>query len=82
MRILEEDLSVRAVEQAVRTHKHVPVRGHVRAAAGRRSRPKPKALEEDLQRSLSRKVELQTAGPTSKKGWVKLEFYSLEDLIP
>jgi len=79
-RILDEELSVRAVEQAVRDHKQVPVKGHIRAAAGQAKSPDTKALEEDLQRALSRKVELQTIGPASKKGWIKLEFYSLDDL--
>ncbi len=80
-RILDEELTVRAVEQAVRDHKQVPVRGHVRgAAAGPSKAPEVKALEEDLQRTLARKVELQLGNAAAKKGWVRLEFYSLEDL--
>jgi ParB family transcriptional regulator, chromosome partitioning protein len=78
-RILEDRLSVRAVEEAVRAHKQqVPVRGHIRGAAPAKA-PEVKAIEEDLQRTLARKVELQTSA-TAKKGWVKLEFYSLDDL--
>jgi ParB family transcriptional regulator, chromosome partitioning protein len=78
-RILEDRLSVRAVEEAVRAHKQkVPVRGHVRGAAPAKA-PEVKAIEEDLQRTLARKVELQ-AGASAKKGWLKLEFYSLDDL--
>jgi ParB family chromosome partitioning protein len=78
-RILGEDLSVRAVEQAVREHKQVAVKGHVRGTPPAKS-PEAKAIEEDLQRTLARKVELQTVGAEGKKGWLKLEFYSLEDL--
>jgi ParB family transcriptional regulator, chromosome partitioning protein len=79
-RILIDGLSVRAVEQAVRDHKQVPVRSHVRAPAGQSKPPEVKAVEEDLQRILARKVELQTLGAEAKKGWLKLEFYSLDDL--
>lgn len=78
-RIVNEQLTVRTVENAVREHKQVSVRGHVRGAKETKS-PEVKALEEDLQRTLARKVELQTTGPTAQKGWLKLEFYSLDDL--
>lgn len=79
-RITDENLSVRAVEQAVRDHKQVAVRGHVRGATPAVKPPEVKAIEEDLQRNLTRKVELQTLGADAKKGWLKLEFYSLDDL--
>jgi len=81
-RIVEENLSVRAVEQAVREHRQVAVRGHIRgtAAAPAPKPPEVRAIEEDLQRTLTRKVELQTSGTEAKKGWLKLEFYSLDDL--
>jgi len=65
MRILEEDLSVRAVEQAVRpkTYRYANA-----PRGGRQAKsPETKALEEDHARSLSRKVELQTAGPFKKR---------------
>ena len=78
-RILAENLSVRSVEQAVREHKQVAVKGHVRGTAPAKA-PEVKAIEEDLQRTLTRKVELQTLGADAKKGWLKLEFYSLDDL--
>jgi ParB family chromosome partitioning protein len=79
-RILTEDLPVRAVEHAVRAQKKVPVREHLRSA-GYESKPaEVKAIEEDLQRVLARKVELQTSGASAQKGWLKLEFYSLDDL--
>jgi ParB family chromosome partitioning protein len=78
-RIIDERLSVRVVEEAVRDHKEVQVRGHVRGAAPAKA-PEVRSLEEDLQRSLGRKVELQVSGAQAKKGWLKLEFYSLDDL--
>jgi ParB family chromosome partitioning protein len=78
-RIMSEDLPVRAVEKAVAAHKQVTVKGHARKAP--EAKPlEVKALEEDLQRALARKVELARSGPTSQKGWLKLEYYSLEDL--
>jgi ParB family chromosome partitioning protein len=78
-RIIDDKLSVRAVEEAVRHQKQIAVKGHVRGAVPAKS-PEARALEEDLQRTLTRKVELQTSGPAAKKGWLKLEFYSLDDL--
>jgi ParB family transcriptional regulator, chromosome partitioning protein len=78
-RILGEQLSVRATEQAVQQHK-VAVKGHTRKAAGESKPAEVRAVEEDLQRVLTRKVELQTTSAASQKGWIKLEFYSLDDL--
>ncbi len=39
--------------------------------------PEIKAYEEDFQRELGRKVEIQTSG---KKGWIRFAFYSPTDL--
>jgi ParB family transcriptional regulator, chromosome partitioning protein len=79
-RILKEELTVRAVEQAVRDHKQAPSkREHLRAAGYESRPPETKALEEDLQHTLTRKVEIHTAGSASQKGWIKLEFYSLDE---
>jgi ParB family transcriptional regulator, chromosome partitioning protein len=72
--ILAGELTVRHVEQAARDRK----RGKTAAAHP----PKPadlKALEEELQRILTRKVEIHSSGLPSNKGWIKLEFYSLDD---
>jgi len=66
-RITDENLSVRAVEQAVREHKQVAVRGHVRGTTPAVKPPEVKAIEEDLQRTLTRKVELQTLGLKRKR---------------
>jgi len=78
--ITADHLTVRAVEQAVRSQKAVRVREHVRAAGYETRSADVKAIEDDLQKTLGRKVELRTAGPASHKGWIKLEFYSLDDL--
>jgi ParB family transcriptional regulator, chromosome partitioning protein len=75
-RILTEQLTVRDVEKAARVHKSRPLPPPAAPA-------KPadvKALEEDLQHSLGRKVEFQTTNASSHSGWIKLEFYSLNDL--
>jgi ParB family chromosome partitioning protein len=79
-RILQEELPVRMVEQAVRDHKQVAVKGHVRGATDDKKPAEVRAIEEDLQRTMVRKVFLQTTGAASQKGWIKLEFYSLDDL--
>jgi len=78
--ILEESLTVRAVEQAVREKKNVNVREHVRTNGYDAKLPEVRAIEEDLQHSLARKVELRETNSASHKGWLKLEFYSLDDL--
>ena len=74
--ILSDDLTVRRVEQAARDHK--TGKKHLRAA-GYDNRPEVRSLEEELQRVLARKVEIHTNAGSSHKGWVKLEFYSLDD---
>jgi ParB family chromosome partitioning protein len=79
-RIIDEELTVRAVEQAAREQKQLPAKSPAQPATPPAKSPEAKALEEDLQRILGRKVELHTAGPASKKGSIKLEFYSLDDL--
>lgn len=76
-RILSEALPVRAVEEAVRQHKQ---KGSKASGTPEKINPEIRAIEEDLQRALARKVSFQVSGPTSQKGWIKLEFYSLDDL--
>lgn len=76
-RILVESLPVRTVEQAVREHKNKPAR---QAPEGEKKSAEIRAIEEDLQRVLARKVEFQIANAQAQKGWLRLEFYSLEDL--
>jgi ParB family chromosome partitioning protein len=78
-RILDENLPVRDTEQAVREHK-IKVKGHTRTKSGQSKPPEVKAIEDDLQKTLARKVELQLAPGKTQKGVLKLEFYSLDDL--
>lgn len=77
-RILSENLPVRAVEEAVRSHKGKPSK--TAAPEGEKKSAEIRSIEEELQRSLVRKVEFQISGAASQKGWIKLEFYSLDDL--
>jgi len=78
--IIEGKLTVRAVEQAVRAKKQVQVREHVRVNGYETKPAEVRTIEEDLQRTLTRKVELHETDTSSHKGWLKLEFYSLDDL--
>jgi ParB family chromosome partitioning protein len=75
--ITSNNLTVRHVEQAARDHKKGKTPEHLRTA-GYDSRPaEVRSLEEELQRVLTRKVEIHAGA--SHKGWVKLEYYSLDD---
>ena len=76
-RILSDDLTVRVIEQEVRARKKSATPEHVRTAGYETKSPDVRALEEELQRALGRKVEVHS--PTGTKGWLKLEFYSLDD---
>ena len=76
--ILSEGLTVRHVENAAQAHKRGKKPEHLRTA-GYDNRPAEiRALEEELQRALARKVEIH-ANEKSHKGSIKLEFYSLDD---
>jgi ParB family chromosome partitioning protein len=77
--ILSDGLTVRHVEDAARDHKRGKKQEHLRTAGYENKPPEIKALEEDLQHTLARKVEIHTSSPSSHKGWIKLEFYSLDD---
>lgn len=79
-KIIAEQLTVRAVEQEVRQTKQTKVREHVRAAGSDLKPPEVLTIEEELRHALTRKVELHETDRTSHKGWLKLEFYSLDDL--
>jgi ParB family chromosome partitioning protein len=75
--ILSNSLTVRHVEQAARDHKKGKSPEHLRTA-GYDNRPaEVRSLEEEFQRLLTRKVEIHNSA--SNKGWVKLEYYSLDD---
>ncbi len=74
-RILQEKLTVREVEKLVLDWQSASSEGRVKTA--RRKNPDVRHLEEELQRTLGRKVEIQGRG---KRGWVRISFYSLDDL--
>lgn len=76
-RVINERLTVREVEKLVADWKTVLTAGET--SLRRRGRQKSSAvrsLEEELQRILSRKVEITGS---QKKGWVRLQYYSLDD---
>ncbi len=77
--ILSNSLTVRHVEQAARDHKKGKTPEHLRISGYETRSAEVRHLEEDLQRTLTRKIEIHTTGTSSQKGWVKLEFYSLDD---
>ena len=75
-RVLAEKLTVRDVERLVADWRSAAASGRVKAA--RRKNPDVRHMEEELQRSLGRRVSVDAKG--KQKGWIKLEFYSVEDL--
>ena len=75
-RIVQEKLTVRDVERMVADWTSATKSGLVKTA--KRKNPDLRHLEEDLQRLLGRRVDIQSRGKS--KGWVRLEFYSVSDL--
>ena len=75
-RILMERLTVRDVEKLVTDWRSA--RGTGRVKTVHRKNPDVRHMEEELQRHLGRRVSIESRG--RHKGWVKLEFYSLDDL--
>jgi ParB family chromosome partitioning protein len=75
-RVLAEKLTVRDVERLVADWRTAAATGRVRPS--RRKNPDVRHMEEDLQRALGRRVSVDAKG--KQKGWIKLEFYSLDDL--
>lgn len=75
-RVLVEKLTVRDVERMVADWASAKADGRVKL--GRRKNPDVRHMEEDLQRVLGRRVSVEAKG--KQKGWVKLEFYSFDDL--
>lgn len=74
VQVIDEKLSVRDLEALL----------SLTPGAKKRNAPKTKTLlpevqkyQEELQKNLARRVEIQTNG---KKGWLKFEFYNPEDL--
>lgn len=75
-RILREKLTVREVEKIVADWQSAARDGRV--APAKKKNADIRHLEEELQRTLGRRVEIQSRGKT--KGWMRLEFYSIDDL--
>jgi len=75
-RVVQEKLTVRDVERLVTDWTSASKEG--RAPAVPRKNPDVRHLEEELQRELGRRVVVEERG--KNKGWVRLEFYSLDDL--
>jgi ParB family chromosome partitioning protein len=74
-KIVEKGMSVRELE-AVIQNENVPTKGK-KGAQRREPSAEVKRYEEEFQRILGRRVEIQNAG---KKGWMKFAFYSPWDL--
>jgi ParB family chromosome partitioning protein len=75
-RVVQEKLTVRDVEKLVLDWASAARAGRVKSP--RRKNADVRHLEEDLQRTLSRRVVIDARA--KNKGWVRLEFYSLDDL--
>jgi ParB family chromosome partitioning protein len=75
-RVVQEKLTVREVERLVANGAGATRSG--RAPAAKRKNPDVRHLEEELQSHLGRRVVVDARG--KNKGWLRLEFYSLDDL--
>ncbi len=74
-KIVAQKLSVRDLE-ALMANENVPTKGK-KSAQRREPTAEVRRYEEEFQRVLGRRVEIQTSG---KKGWMKFAFYSPWDL--
>ncbi len=75
-RITSENMTVRAVEDVGRAKKKI-IRDHASSTGYDNKPAEVRALEEELQHVLGRKVDIHAL--PSHKGSIKLEFYSLDD---
>jgi ParB family transcriptional regulator, chromosome partitioning protein len=75
-RIVKEHLTVREVEKIASNWVDAVREGRVRTVS--KKHPDIRHLEEDLQRAMGRRVLIQAR--SRNKGWLKLEFYSVDDL--
>ena len=73
-RVVQEKLNVRDVERLVAEGSAAAERPR----PAKRKNPDVRVLEEELQRHLGRRVVVDSRG--KDKGWVRLEFYSVNDL--
>lgn len=75
-RIISENMTVRDLEALLFAEKPDKRRG-ASSAAAKEPLPEVKEYEEEFQRVLGRRVEIQTSG---KRGWIRFAFYSPWDL--
>ena len=75
-RVVQEKMTVREVEKIVADWTTAARDGRVKPR--RQKNADVRHLEEDLQRALGRRVAIDARAKA--KGWVRLEFYSLDDL--
>jgi ParB family chromosome partitioning protein len=75
--IIDKNWSVRDLEAQLKGSATGNAVVAVKSPKGRIVTPEIKEYEEDFQRELGRRVEIQTAG---KKGWIRFAFYSPWDL--
>lgn len=75
-RVVQEKLTVRDVEALVAEMANPAPKG--RDAAVNKKDSDVRHIEEDLQRVLGRRVVINARGKT--RGWVRLDFYSIDDL--
>lgn len=73
-KIIDDHLTVRDLEALLSENPSVKKSG---AGKTKPVVPEVQKIQDDLQRLLARRVEIQSKG---KKGWLKLEFYTPEDL--
>jgi len=75
--ILAGGLTVRATEEAARVSKKKLITEHANTTGYDGKSPEVRAIEEELQHALGRRADIHTSA--SHKGFIKLEFYSLDD---
>lgn len=75
-RIKSHGLTVREIERLVAAGQTASKK---RQQLNKPPAPEIKGLQEELQRHLNRKVEIETTDRTAKSGWLKIAFYSLDD---
>lgn len=75
--ILNGGFTVRATEEAARATKKKLITEHANTTGYDGKTPEIRAIEDDLQHALGRRADIHASA--SHKGFIKLEFYSLDD---
>ena len=76
-RILHEHLPVRDVERSARAHKK---RSTATSSPSGEKASEVRTLEDELRQHFGRKVEIHPTVPGAHQGWLRFEFYTLDDL--